>query len=72
MSIFAPANKKPMTIDTIKELLSTGENAAIEFKTSTEKVSHSVYESVCAFLNRSGGRILMGVQDDGTVIGVNP
>ena len=61
-----------MTIDTIKELLSTGENAAIEFKTSTEKVSHSVYESVCAFLNRSGGRILMGVQDDGTVIGVNP
>ena len=72
MSIFAPANKKPMTIDTIKELLSTGENAAIEFKTSTDKVSHSVYESVCAFLNRSGGRILMGVQDDGTVIGVNP
>lgn len=42
MSIFAPANKKPMTIDTIKELLSTGENAAIEFKTSTDKVSHSV------------------------------
>lgn len=49
-----------------------GEDARIEYKTCTEEISESLYESVCSFLNHSGGQILVGVQNDGTIIGVNP
>ena len=49
-----------------------GEGNRIEYKTCTEEVSESLYESVCSFLNHSGGQILLGVQNDGTIIGVNP
>jgi ATP-dependent DNA helicase RecG len=31
-----------------------------------------MYESVCAFLNRHGGTILLGVQDSGEVTGIDP
>ena len=31
-----------------------------------------MYESVCSFSNRIGGLIILGVEDNGTVIGVNP
>lgn len=49
-----------------------GEGTRIEYKTCTEEISESLYESVCSFLNHSGGQILVGVQNDGTIIGVNP
>ena len=70
--IFAPENRTSMTAEDIKTILQTGENTVIEFKTCIDEVSNSLYESVCSFLNRSGGTILMGVDNDGTVIGVNP
>ena len=56
----------------VKELLSKGEGLELEFKACTDKLSGSVYETVCAFLNRQGGTILLGVQDHGDVQGVNP
>lgn len=31
-----------------------------------------MYETVCSFSNRYGGYIIMGVEDDGTPIGINP
>ncbi len=49
-----------------------GEDTRIEYKTCSEDISESLYESVCSFLNHSGGQILVGVQNDGTIIGVNP
>ena len=49
-----------------------GEGTRIEYKTCTEEISESLYESVCSFLNHSGGQILVGVQNDGTIVGVNP
>lgn len=49
-----------------------GEGTQIEYKTCTEEISESLFESVCSFLNHTGGQILVGVQNDGTVIGVNP
>ena len=30
------------------------------------------FESVCAFLNKAGGDLLLGVDDDGTVVGLPP
>lgn len=60
-----------MTEEKIKELVSSSEKTRTEFKSCTNQVSSSVYETVCSFANRSGGVILLGVDDDGTIIGVN-
>lgn len=51
-------------------VLSAGENSTIEFKRCGGKVEHDVFESVCSFLNRFGGDIFLGVENDGTVRGV--
>ena len=61
-----------MIQDKFIALTQVGENTRIEYKTCTEEISESLYESVCSFLNHSGGQILVGVQNDGTIIGVNP
>ncbi len=44
----------------------------MEYKTCSEKISETLYETVCSFLNHGGGHIIMGVKDDGEVVGVNP
>lgn len=49
-----------------------GENQKLEFKQCREKVNKDLYESLCAFLNRFGGEIFLGVDDDGEVTGINP
>ena len=49
-----------------------GEGTKVEYKTCTEKISESLYETVCSFLNHSGGKILVGVKDNGEIVGVNP
>lgn len=61
-----------MTPNKFVVLTHGGEGPQIEYKTCTEEISESLYESVCSFLNHTGGQILVGVQDDGTIIGVNP
>ena len=61
-----------LSTDKIKDLLSHGENKRVEFKKCTDKVSASVYETVCSFLNAEGGYIFLGVDDDGTILGINP
>lgn len=59
-------------VNRIKTLASEGESVHVEYKTCTDKVSGSVYETICSFLNHSGGTILLGVDDKGIIIGVNP
>lgn len=61
-----------IVIDKFIALTLEGEGTQIEYKTCTEEISESLYESVCSFLNHTGGQILVGVQNDGTIIGVNP
>lgn len=60
-----------MTTEDIKQIIAHGEGINIEFKTCKDEISHSVYESVCAFLNHSGGYILLGVGDEGEILGIN-
>ena len=48
-----------------------GEGITIEFKTSRNELNKNTFESICAFLNRKGGHLLLGVTDDGTVEGVD-
>ncbi len=59
-----------MAPDEILLLLSQGEGTRIEFKESTLAVPASFYETVCAFLNKEGGTVLLGVTDDGEVQGI--
>jgi len=42
-----------------------------EFKTCRNQINRDVYETVCAFLNRHGGTLLLGVKDSGEVQGVD-
>ena len=48
-----------------------GEGFTVEYKKCSSSLSNSVFETVCSFSNRYGGHILLGVDDDATVIGVN-
>jgi ATP-dependent DNA helicase RecG len=56
----------------ILELIRQGEGLDLEFKACRNQLNRDVYETVCAFLNRHGGTLLLGVQDDGNIQGVEP
>ena len=74
---FAPKPGDPE----IAALLAAGENAKVEFKSSArwdlrENKKNPVMEqvilkTVAAFLNSDGGTLLLGVSDDGTVLGLD-
>lgn len=51
----------------IKDLIDTGEGYHLEFKEALDK---SFIEEVCAFANSSGGKILLGVSDNGYIKGI--
>ena len=53
--------------DELKFLISQGEGYNIEFK---ESFSGSIAREMCAFANANGGKILMGVSDDGEIRGI--
>lgn len=59
-----------MDADGLKFMLDIGETIAVEFKRCGNGITNDVYETVCSFLNRFGGDILLGVLDDGTVNGM--
>ena len=59
-----------MTKEKLLQLISQGEGIDVEFKESKSKINRDVYESVCAFLNRHGGHLFLGVRDDGSICGV--
>lgn len=57
--------------DHLQELIKQGEGLTVEFKKSTQGITKDVYETICAFSNRIGGHIFLGVKDDGTILGVD-
>ena len=61
-----------ITPSRINTLLTIGENLNIEFKRAGDGPKSDTFESVCAFLNKAGGDLLLGVNDDGTVVGLPP
>ena len=56
----------------IHKIISLGEGITTEFKTCGTQLNKNIYETVCAFLNRDGGTILLGVKDDGGISGIEP
>lgn len=58
----------PLTSDEFASLLASGEDSFVEFKDSRTTNSDLVKE-LCAFVNAGGGRVLLGVDDEGTILG---
>lgn len=58
-------------MDQILKKINQGEGIQIEFKESKTALNKDIYETVCAFSNRLGGDIFLGVNDHGEIIGVD-
>lgn len=64
----------------LRQLISIGESDTLEFKSTlrlnlhTEKsdsaMELAVIKSIAAFMNTNGGRVLVGISDDGNVVGI--
>lgn len=54
----------------IKDIIKQGEGLDVEFKQSGQKLNKDVFESVCAFLNRNGGHLFLGIDDGGKITGI--
>lgn len=52
-------------------LLREGEGTRLEYKRSEQSMPSDLFETVCAFLNKEGGTVLLGVDNDGIVRGVD-
>jgi hypothetical protein len=75
-----PAREGEALTQRIDALLTQGEGKVVEFKSTGRKNLHtgekdprvewSVIKSLAGFANASGGTLLVGVSDDGTVLGV--
>lgn len=51
-------------------ILAIGETVAVEFKRTGNGIESDTYETVCSFLNRFGGDIFLGVEDNANVRGL--
>lgn len=58
-----------MTLDHLRRLVARGEGQTIEFKRRVPSPDRLAKE-VIAFANSSGGQLLLGVTDDGRIVGV--
>ena len=64
----------------ISEIIRSGESSTVEFKSSLrvnlytknpdQKIEHSVLKTLAAFLNTHGGTLVIGVDDNGTPLGL--
>ncbi len=61
-----------MSIVIVTRLLNQAENIRLEFKEARIALPSNLFETICAMLNREGGDILLGVNDNGNVTGIDP
>ncbi len=65
----------------VAELIASGESDAVEFKStlrvnlhtgkSDSRMEHTVLKTLAGFLNTNGGKLIIGVADDGTPVGID-
>jgi hypothetical protein len=75
------AEEEPERLVTIEDLIAKGESLGIEYKGSlrwdyrqncvNKALTKSVVKTLAAFLNSQGGTLLIGVRDDGEVVGLD-
>ncbi len=56
------------TLEIVKRLIADSENSQLEFKETTGQLERGM-ETLCAFLNGTGGTVLFGITDKGKIIG---
>ncbi len=61
-----------MIKEKLKNIISQGEGLTIEFKKAKNDLPTNLFETVCAFLNKQGGEIILGISDDKEIVGINP
>ena len=76
LSYFSSLDKR---LSGMFDLIGRGESYNLEFKSTLRwnikaerkdpAIEHASLKTICAFLNSSGGILLIGVQDDGNIIG---
>lgn len=54
----------------LQKLIQGGESKTVEFKERFPK-NNQIAQTVCAFANRAGGHILIGISDQGEIVGVD-
>lgn len=60
-----------LNIDNIQSLIDSGEGYNVEFKVRVPSKVRELTEEICAFANADGGYLLIGVDDNGQVVGTN-
>jgi hypothetical protein len=71
---------EPELVYTLEDLLAAGESASLEYKSSLRwdvqlqkmnlDLRKMIFKTIAGFMNVEGGTLLIGVADDGTVLGV--
>lgn len=59
-----------MNSQSLSDLIALGEGFTTEFKLAMPSMPSALGREICAFANATGGVILLGVADDGTVCGI--
>jgi ATP-dependent DNA helicase RecG len=57
-----------MELEELQRIVAAGESETVEFKKSTGLLTRAG-ETLCAFLNGSGGRVFFGIAPDGQIVG---
>jgi len=61
-----------VSIERVKRFLKEREGIRLEFKEARTELPTDLFETICAMLNRDGGDIFLGVDNNGRVVGVDP
>lgn len=67
-------------VGSLADLIAVGESQTLEFKSTVrwnlragqvdKRLEHAIVKTVCGFLNAEGGKLLIGVDDNGSVLGL--
>lgn len=57
--------------ESLLNLIKTGEKITTELKTAKSVLPENLFDSVCSMLNRCGGHIFLGVDDNRNIVGVD-
>jgi len=52
------------------KIAAKGEGISVEFKKSQNNLNRDVYDTICAFSNRIGGNLFLGIDDNGNISGI--
>jgi ATP-dependent DNA helicase RecG len=61
-----------MTNDELNDIIAQGESIHVELKEAEQAMPSTLFETVCAFLNKEGGTIVLGVDDQRNIRGIYP